>query len=79
MNPCQSGLGEAVVRSLDQYFQDLDGQKPVPVYDMVLKCVERPLFEYILERAKGNQSAAAQVLGINRNTLRRKLVDYDLL
>ncbi|MDR1423441.1 MAG: Fis family transcriptional regulator [Azoarcus sp.] len=79
MNLCHTGLGDAVVRSLTQYFQDLDGQSPVPIYDMVIKCVERPMLAFVLERASGNQSVAAQLLGINRNTLRRKLVDHDLL
>lgn len=79
MNLCHTELGDAVVRSLVQYFQDLDGQKPMPIYDMVLKCVERPMLAFVLERANGNQSVAAQFLGINRNTLRRKLVDHDLL
>jgi len=79
MNLCHTGLSDAVVRSLTQYFQDLDGQKPVPIYDMVLKCVERPMLAFVLERTSGNQSVAAQLLGINRNTLRRKLIDHDLL
>jgi len=81
MNPCNcnNGLADAVVRTLEQYFNDLDGEKPVPVYDMVMKCVEKPMLRFILERASGNQSTAAKLLGINRNTLHRKLADYDLL
>jgi len=80
MNLCHNdGLADAVVRTLERYFNDLDGEKPVPVYDMVMKCVEKPMIQFVLERASGNQSSAASLLGINRNTLRRKLVDYDLL
>ncbi|MCL2589317.1 MAG: Fis family transcriptional regulator [Betaproteobacteria bacterium] len=80
MNPCNNnGLADAVERILKQYFNDLDGEKPVPIYDMVMKCVEKPMIRFVLERASGNQSTAARLLGINRNTLRRKLIDYDLL
>ena len=45
---------------------------------MVLQCMERPLLEYVLNRAGGNQSKAAQILGLNRNTLRKKLKQYNL-
>lgn len=80
MNACHdSGIADAIVRTLEQYFHDLDGEKPTAIYDMVIKCAERPMLEFVLERANGNQSAAAQLLGINRNTLRRKLIDHDLL
>jgi Fis family transcriptional regulator len=67
------------VRTLVQYFNDLDGENPVPVYNMVMKCVEKPMLQFVLEQADGNQSTAARLLGINRNTLRRKLTDYNLL
>ncbi|MCL1824499.1 MAG: Fis family transcriptional regulator [Proteobacteria bacterium] len=80
MNSCNNnGIADAVARTLEQYFNDLDGENPVPVYDMVMKCVEKPMLQFVLERAGGNQSTAAKLLGINRNTLRRKLTEYDLL
>ncbi|MDR1661950.1 MAG: Fis family transcriptional regulator [Azoarcus sp.] len=80
MNACHTGgLADAVVRTLEQYFHDLDGEKPSAIYDMVIKCTEKPMLRFVLDRAKGNQSVAAQLLGINRNTLRRKLLDHDLL
>jgi Fis family transcriptional regulator len=66
-------IADCVRRSLDRYFKDLDGAKPRAIYDMVLKNVERPMLELVLDRAKGNQSIAAQMLGINRNTLRKKI------
>ncbi|GIL06522.1 Fis family transcriptional regulator [Betaproteobacteria bacterium PRO7] len=72
-------LEQAVLRSLDQYFADLDGAKPHALHEMVLQAVERPLLQYAMARAGGNQSAAAELLGINRNTLRKKLQDYRLL
>lgn len=72
-------IAESVFRTLDQYFRDLDGEKPGAIYDMVMRNVERPMLEFVLQRTNGNQTMAAELLGINRNTLRRKLTEYDLL
>ncbi|WP_148717103.1 helix-turn-helix domain-containing protein [Chitinolyticbacter meiyuanensis] len=72
-------IAEAIAASLEQYFQDLDGEAPCAVYDMVLGRVEKPLLTLVLARVDGNQTRAAEVLGINRNTLRKKLQTYDLL
>lgn len=72
-------LEQAVVRNLEQYFADLGGAKPHALHEMVLQAVERPLLKFALERAGGNQSAAADLLGINRNTLRKKLTDYRIV
>ncbi|HSC80540.1 MAG TPA: helix-turn-helix domain-containing protein [Chitinolyticbacter sp.] len=72
-------IAEAIAASLEQYFQDLDGEAPCAVYDMVLARVEKPLLTQVLARVDGNQTRAAEVLGINRNTLRKKLQTYDLL
>jgi Fis family transcriptional regulator len=66
-------LAEAVKRSLERYFRDLDGETPTAIYDMVLKNVEKPMIETVLGKAEGNQSAAAAMLGIDRNTLRKKI------
>jgi Fis family transcriptional regulator, factor for inversion stimulation protein len=74
-----SELHECVRRSLNRYFRDLDGQAPHAVYDMVLRSVERPMLEVVMKQAGGSQVAAAEILGISRGTLRRKLADYDLL
>ena len=76
---CANELAECVNRTLEQYFRDLDGEKPVGVYDMMMHTVERPLLEFALREANGNQTLAAQLLGINRNTLRRKLGEHQLL
>jgi Fis family transcriptional regulator len=65
-------------RSLNRYFKDLDGEQPAEIYGMVLGAVEKPLLVYILDRAQGNQTRAAEMLGINRNTLRKKLREYGL-
>lgn len=72
-------ISESVRRALDRYFRDLDGEKPCAIYDMVIRNVEKPMLEVVLRHANGNQTVAAEMLGINRNTLRRKLTDYDLL
>jgi Fis family transcriptional regulator len=66
-------LGEAVRRSLERYFKDMEGERPTAIYDMVLKNVEKPMIEVVLGRTEGNQSRAAAMLGIDRNTLRKKM------
>jgi len=66
-------IAECVRQNLEKYFRDLDGAKPGPIYDMVLHAVERPMIETVLEQVAGNQTAAAELLGINRNTLRKKI------
>ena len=68
-----SEIAECVRKNLDRYFRDLDGAKPSPVYDMVLHAVEKPTIEIVLREAAGNQTVAAEILGINRNTLRKKI------
>ncbi|MEM5312247.1 Fis family transcriptional regulator [Paraburkholderia sp. JHI869] len=72
-------IEQSVRESLGIYFQDLDGSNPHGVYDMVMACVEKPMLEVVLEQAGGNQSLAAEYLGINRNTLRKKLQQHGLL
>ncbi|QQS16702.1 MAG: Fis family transcriptional regulator [Neisseriales bacterium] len=64
--------------ALEKYFRDLDGEQPNHIYSMLLKRVEKPLLEIVLSRAKGNQTCAATMLGINRNTLRKKLKSYNI-
>lgn len=74
----ENEIASCVRRSLNRYFKDLDGEEPSEVYDMVLSAVERPLLIFILDRAEGNQTRAAEMLGINRNTLRKKLREHGL-
>jgi len=71
-------IEQCIVRSLNEYFANLDGAKPHALHELVLQAVERPLLKFAMERTGGNQSAAAELLGINRNTLRKKLTAYDL-
>ena len=72
-------IGKTVEKSLDEYFRKLDGEPPHGVYDMVITHVERALLTSMLERANGNQTQAADMLGMNRNTLRAKLSKYHLI
>jgi Fis family transcriptional regulator len=74
-----SPIEECVRSSLEQYFDDLRGAEPHSLHDMVLQAVEKPLLDVVMRRAEGNQSKAAEWLGINRNTLRRKLLDHKLI
>jgi Fis family transcriptional regulator len=73
MTPRASEIAECVRKSLERYFKDLDGERPRTVYEMVLKNVEKPMIEVVLDYADGNQTVAARWLGINRNTLRKKI------
>ena len=71
-------IGRSVEKSLDEYFRRLDGEPAHNVYEMVIGHVERALLASILERAGHNQTQAADMLGMNRNTLRAKLSKYKL-
>lgn len=69
-------LEACVHEQLARYFDDLDGETAGGIWHMVISAVERPMLEAVLERAEGNQSRAADMLGINRNTLRKKIEQY---
>jgi Fis family transcriptional regulator len=69
----------SVRQTLEQYFKDLGDAEPQGVHDLFMMAAERPLLEVVMKHAEGNQSRAAMWLGINRNTLRRKLQDHQLL
>ena len=72
-------IEQSIRESLEGYFRDLDGETPNDVYDMVIRLVEKPLLEVVMNHADNNQSRAADWLGLNRNTLRKKLVEHKLL
>jgi Fis family transcriptional regulator, factor for inversion stimulation protein len=72
-------IEECIRDSLEAYFKDLRGVEPTALYDMVLKVTEKPLLDVVMKHADNNQSKAAEWLGINRNTLRRKLLDHKLI
>jgi Fis family transcriptional regulator, factor for inversion stimulation protein len=69
----QNELADTVRRALERYFRDMDGERPSGIYDMVLKNVEKPMIETVLGKAEGNLTLAAAMLGIDRNTLRKKM------
>ncbi len=75
----KESIQEVVQKSLEEYFNDLGEQQASNIYDMVVLTVEKPILEVVMLRAEGNQSHAAQMLGINRNTLRKKLQEHGLL
>jgi len=72
-------IEDCVRASLEGYFRDLRGTEPDRMYDMMVRVVEKPLLEVVMKQADNNQSKAAQWLGLNRNTLRKKLVEHKLL
>ena len=75
----RASIEDSVRASLDSYFADLEGVAPTAMYQMILGVVEKPLLDVVMKHADGNQSRAAEWLGINRNTLRRKLVEHRLI
>ena len=75
----QQEIAACVTGALEKYFRDLDGEKPAAIYDMVIRSVEKPMLEMVLRQTGGNQTLAADMLGINRNTLRKKLTEHHLL
>lgn len=75
-----STLRECLRARLFDYFRQLGGQATGgDLYELVMAEVEEPLFQMVLEHTRGNLSRAAEVLGIHRSTLRRKLSRYNLI
>jgi Fis family transcriptional regulator len=74
-----SSIEECVRRNMQDYFKNLDGTAPAGVYDMLIRAVEKPLLEVVMAQAGHNQSKAADWLGLNRNTLRKKLDEHGML
>jgi Fis family transcriptional regulator len=72
-------IEDSVRSTLEQYFDDLRGAEPQAVHDLIIRAAEKPLLEVVMRHAQGNQSKAAAWLGINRNTLRRKLLEHQLI
>lgn len=73
-----TSLEQSVRNQLERYFADLGDSKPRDMLAMVINCVERPVLEIALEKTRGNQTRAAEMLGITRSTLRRKLIAHNL-
>ena len=75
----KKNIEDCVRSSLEGYFRDLRGTEPAGIYDMMVQVFEKPMLEVVMQQADQNQSRAAQWLGLNRNTLRKKLLDHKLL
>jgi len=74
----ENELSLTVRKVMRQYFKDLDGEEASGIYDMVVLAVEKPMLEVVMFQAQGNQTRAAELLGMNRNTLRKKLQQHGL-
>jgi Fis family transcriptional regulator len=71
---------EDVVRhSVESYLKDLRGEEPEGLHNLMINFMEKPLLDVVMKHAEGNQSKAAAWLGLNRNTLRKKLGEHKLL
>ena len=75
----KKNIEECVRASLEGYFKDLRGTEPAGLYDMMVQTLEKPMLEVVMQQADHNQSRAAQWLGLNRNTLRKKLLDHKMV
>ena len=71
-------LADCVVAAIQQYFDDLNGEQPKNLHSFFINEVEKPFLQVVLDQVNGNQSRAAEMLGINRNTLRKKIQTYGL-
>lgn len=71
-------LSDHVKQAMDRYFADMEGHEPADLYKLILTQVEVPLFQTVLDYTGGNVSKAAEVLGLNRGTLRNRLRKYKL-
>ena len=74
-----SALAQSVTQALEQYFAELHGVAAHGVYDMVLHQVELTMLRCVMEQCERNQTRAAAMLGLNRNTLRKKLIQHNLI
>lgn len=75
----QNFLEKWLQKSVKQYVDHMDGCPNGGLHDLILTGVEKPLLKMVLEATDGNQTRAARILGLNRNTLRKKLQTYHIL
>ncbi|MFM7330250.1 MAG: helix-turn-helix domain-containing protein [Brachymonas sp.] len=75
----KNNIEDCVRSSLEAYFKDLGSEQPHDLYDMMLKIYEKPVLEVVMKHAGNNQSRAALWLGLNRNTLHKKLGEHGML
>lgn len=72
-------LRDCVAQAMENYFEQLDGQEVIDLYEMVLSEVEAPLMDAVMAYTRGNQTKASKLTGLNRGTLRKKLKKYGML
>ncbi|MBU3740103.1 MAG: Fis family transcriptional regulator [Rhodoferax sp.] len=72
-------IEDCIRSSMEAYLRDLRDAEPARLYDMLIAVVEKPLLDVVMQHADRNQSRAAQWLGLNRNTLRKKLLEHQLI
>ena len=65
-------------KTVQQYVEAMNGSDNGQLHDLIVSGVERPLIQMVLKKTSGNQTQAANILGINRNTLRKKIQEYNL-
>ena len=73
-----AALGDLITERMSEWFDDPSGDEPRDLYQRMVSELERPLIELALKRASGNQVKAARMLGLNRNTLRKKITDHKI-
>lgn len=73
-----NGLSDNVREAMEKYFEDMDGHPPSDLYELFMSQVEKPLFEIVMHHTRGNMSRASELLGLNRGTLRNRLIKYGL-
>lgn len=76
--PARPGLEGALLDALDLYFHQLGNQKPHALHEMVMLAIERPLIQYVLARCDGNITKTSTMLGLTRNTLRKKISQHQI-
>ena len=72
-------FAQMVVERVESYVRDLEGTRGLPLYEMIVSAAERPRLTWAMKKCEGNQKAAAQLLGINRNTLHKKLLMHGFI
>jgi len=74
----QLSMQQSVKECVEQYFDDMQDQVPQDLYNLFLSQVEPPLIRVVLRKCRNNKSQAAEILGMNRNTLRKKMNLYGI-
>ena len=78
LNKTNNKLSNNVTATLEDYFSMLGEEVPTDLFQMVIGQVEKPMVEFVLNKTDYNQTKTAEILGINRNTLRKKIQQYKI-